>query len=303
MKNLKYIFLMLLSVAVFTSCEFDPLEDEDGLAGIETGNPFVRFAPGQSNPTSGTESGTVSLTVEFTFPVETNITVDYTLGGSATFGEDYTIAGASASGGSVTLEFDRETTGTTTATIDIQLLVDGELDGGEDIVVTLSAARADNGTPIEAGQGSLNKELTVLINDGNIVQFAANTPDFSILVEAVVAAGLDGALAGAGPFTVFAPTNAAFEALLAGNPDWNSLEDIPADVLEAVLLYHVAEGAVLSTDLMDGMVVTTLSGETFTIDLSGAPKIIANQNEANIVITDVQVSNGVIHAIDTVILP
>ena len=96
------------------------------------------------------------------------------------------------------------------------------------------------------------------------------------------------------------------QALLDSNPDWNSVADIPTDVLETVLLYHVTDaGNVRSTDLTDDMMVTTLaSGETFTIDLDPAnPTIIAGGNTAQIIATDVQGVNGVIHAIDTVILP
>ena len=90
------------------------------------------------------------------------------------------------------------------------------------------------------------------------------------------------------------------------NAAWNSLDDIPVSVLEEVLLYHVTDaGNVRSTDLTDGMMVTTLAeGETFTIDLSGnVPAINAAGNTSNIVFTDVQATNGVVHVIDTVILP
>lgn len=152
--------------------------------------------------------------------------------------------------------------------------------------------------------------IDAVIGLPDIVTFALADPNFSSLVAALTAEGLSvnfvEVLSGEGPFTVFAPTNAAFQALLDSNPEWNSVADIPAEVLETVLLYHVTDaGNVRSTNLTDDMTVSTLaSGETFTIDLSPAtPTIIAGANSARIIATDVQGVNGVIHAIDTVILP
>ncbi len=142
-----------------------------------------------------------------------------------------------------------------------------------------------------------------------VVTFATADPSFSLLVEALTAPGLSvnavDVLSGNGPFTVFAPTNAAFQDLLNSNPDWDSVTDIPTATLEKVLLYHVSTaGNVRSTDLSNGQAVPTLANETFTIDLSGAqPRIMAGLNEANIIFTDVQAQNGVIHVLDTVILP
>ena len=114
------------------------------------------------------------------------------------------------------------------------------------------------------------------------------------------------ALNGEGPLTVFAPTNAAFQALLDSNDNWTELNDIPAEVLESVLLYHVtAAGNVRTGSLSDGQTVATLLPDnTFTIDLSGnTPAIAATTNSANIIVTDVQATNGVVHTIDAVILP
>lgn len=149
-----------------------------------------------------------------------------------------------------------------------------------------------------------------VIASPTVVTFALADPNFSILVAALTTPGLTtdfvGVLTGDGPFTVFAPTNAAFEALLASNPDWNQLSDIPVATLEAVLLYHVTNaGNVRSTDLSDGQVVSTLSNAaTFEIDLDNPmPMIMAGSNNANIIGTDVQAQNGVVHVIDTVILP
>ena len=141
-----------------------------------------------------------------------------------------------------------------------------------------------------------------------VVDQALNNSNFSSLVAALTRSdlGVDyvGILTGEGPFTVFAPTNAAFAALLT-ELGVSELGDIPADVLNKVLQYHVVNGAnVLSTQLTDGQEVTTFQGQKFTIDLTGGAKIQdAAGRISNIVVTDVQGSNGVVHAIDKVILP
>lgn len=141
-----------------------------------------------------------------------------------------------------------------------------------------------------------------------VVNQALNNPNFSTLVAALTRPdlGVDyvGILSGAGPFTVFAPTNAAFASLLT-ELGVSSLNDIPAATLNAVLQYHVVNGAnVLSTQLVDEQQVTTFEGSQFKIDLTGGAKIIdAKGRTSNIIATDVQAANGVVHAIDKVILP
>jgi len=141
-----------------------------------------------------------------------------------------------------------------------------------------------------------------------VVNHALNNPEFSTLVAALTRSdlGVDyvGTLSGAGPFTVFAPTNAAFTALLA-ELGVSSLNDIDAATLNAVLQYHVVSGAnVRSGDLTEGQEVTTFGGGTFTIGLTDGAKITdARGRIANIVVVDVQGTNGVVHAIDKVILP
>lgn len=132
----------------------------------------------------------------------------------------------------------------------------------------------------------------------SIVDIAVSIDDFSILVAALTEADLVGALSGDGPFTVFAPTNDAFVALL------EALEIEAADLLAHpqladVLLYHVVSGKVMSTDLVDGMEAPTLQGESLTIDLSDGVKI----NASTVTTADVEASNGVIHIIDAVLVP
>ncbi len=147
-------------------------------------------------------------------------------------------------------------------------------------------------------------DRVVLPQSRNLVQIAQSQPDFSILVNAVVAAGLVDTLSGPGPFTVFAPTNAAFAALLA---ELNVTADqLLADtaLLTRVLTYHVVPGRVLAADITEGATPTTVQGGTFTLSLRGGPSITdARGRQAHIVATNVQAANGVIHVIDRVILP
>jgi hypothetical protein len=113
----------------------------------------------------------------------------------------------------------------------------------------------------------------------------------------VVAAGLVETLSGEGPFTVFAPTDAAFAALPAGTLD-AVLADI--DLLTAILTYHVVGGTALSTDLADGQVVTTLNGADVTVTINAEGVFI---NDAQVVLADLLADNGVVHVIDAVLLP
>jgi uncharacterized surface protein with fasciclin (FAS1) repeats len=139
--------------------------------------------------------------------------------------------------------------------------------------------------------------------DKNIVETAiAAAPEFSILVEAVVAADLATTLSGTGPFTVFAPTNDAFAALL--NELGVTKAQLLADkaLLTKVLTYHVVSGRVLEADVPVGPPIGTVQGETFTV---GATLAITDQQArtSNITGTDVFASNGVIHVVDRVLLP
>ena len=172
---------------------------------------------------------------------------------------------------------------------------------------------------------SLNKEVKVttadvLTSNGvvhivnkvialpTVVNHALNNANFSILVAALTrpSLGVDyvGLLSGAGPFTVFATTNAAFAALLT-ELGLSGLDQVDDATLNAVLQYHVVSGAnVLASQLTNGQVVTTFGAETFSINLTGGAKIVDSSNRTtNIIITDVQGSNGVVHAIDKVLLP
>ncbi len=132
---------------------------------------------------------------------------------------------------------------------------------------------------------------------GTIVEVAQGNPDFSTLVAAVVAADLAETLSGEGPFTVFAPTNAAFEALPAGLLEKLLLPENKATLVK-ILTYHVVPSKVMAADVAEGD-VTTVEGSTFTIATEGGVKV----NTSNVTATDVPASNGVIHVIDAVLVP
>jgi uncharacterized surface protein with fasciclin (FAS1) repeats len=158
-------------------------------------------------------------------------------------------------------------------------------------------------TDLNASNGVVHViDKVILPANKNIVATAQSLPDFSILVEAIVAADLQGTLSGSGPFSVFAPTNAAFAALLTELGI--SKEALLANkvLLTKVLTYHVVSGRVLKADVPVGAALTTVQGETFTVNSSLAI-IDQRARTSNIVATDVLTSNGVIHVVDKVILP
>ena len=131
----------------------------------------------------------------------------------------------------------------------------------------------------------------------DIVDIAVSNEDFSTLVTAVTAAGLVDTLKGEGPYTVFAPTNEAFAKVPVELLD--ALLADPSGALTQILLYHVVPGKVMAGDLSEGLTATTAQGEAVTFSLANGAMV----NDANIVATDIEASNGVIHVIDTVILP
>lgn len=140
--------------------------------------------------------------------------------------------------------------------------------------------------------------------DKTIVQNAVLAPSVSTLVKAVKAADLDGTLSGEGPYTVFAPTNAAFDKLpngaLAGLMKPESKEK-----LKGVLTYHVIQGRLLAQDFKDGQELTTVNGEKIKVSVQNGKVMISNGKDApvNIQTPDVISSNGVTHVVDGVLLP
>jgi uncharacterized surface protein with fasciclin (FAS1) repeats len=132
----------------------------------------------------------------------------------------------------------------------------------------------------------------------NIVEIASENTDFSTLVAAVVAAGLAETLSGNGPFTVFAPTNEAFAKLPAGTVE-ELLKPENKEKLASILTYHVVAGKVMSKDLSDGQKAATVNGQEVTVTIGEGVKV----DTATVTAADLEASNGVIHVIDSVIMP
>ena len=158
---------------------------------------------------------------------------------------------------------------------------------------------------VEADNGVIHIIGGVLTQNLNVVERARITPDLSTLVTAIRTAGLVDALSNEDEvYTVFAPTNAAFDALPEG-----TLEALLADseALSDVLLYHVVnDAAAFSSGLSDGMMVTNMAGGELTIGVSDGDVTVTGEtdgNTANVAIPDLDVSNGVVHVIDAVLLP
>ena len=155
--------------------------------------------------------------------------------------------------------------------------------------------------------------VDAVIDLPTVVTFAVADPTFDSLQAALTAEGQPdfvSTLSGTGPFTVFAPTNDAFQALLDSNDMWNGLGDIDGGLLTSVLQHHVVDGAnIRSGDLSDGATATTLEGDMITINLPGTGDNIADITDGagntgiGIDAVDVQAINGVIHVVDTVLIP
>lgn len=191
------------------------------------------------------------------------------------------------------------------------------LSGCGDNKTTETATSAAPGTATTVDSAALMSDSARMAKpDGVMVDGVAMTPDKTIvqnavqassvttLVKAVQAAGLDGTLSGAGPFTVFAPNNAAFDKLpkgaLAGLMKPESKEK-----LKGVLTYHVIAGRLLAQDLRDGQQLTTVNGQKLTISVKEGKVMVSNGTDAPaaVLTPDIISSNGVTHIIDGVVLP
>ncbi|RLK07075.1 fasciclin domain-containing protein [Tenacibaculum discolor] len=152
---------------------------------------------------------------------------------------------------------------------------------------------------------SCSDDDPVIEKPKNIVDVAVADSNLSVLVAALQKADLVSALQADGPYTVFAPTDAAFQALLDSNDSWNSLDDIPVETLKSVLLFHVISGEVKAADLSNTYVNTLSTGPnnemlSLQVEVDGAVEF---NGDSKPIATDVMASNGVIHTIDKVMLP
>jgi len=173
----------------------------------------------------------------------------------------------------------------------IEITIDGSDVYINNALVTVADIEADNGVVHVIDAVLLPPVVTV-------VDIVVGSADHDTLEAAVIAAGLADDLSGTGPFTVFAPTDAAFAALPEGTLD--ALLADPSGTLTNILLYHVVSGKVMSTDLSDGMLAETLLGENIEINIDGSDVYI---NNALVTVADIEADNGVVHVIDAVLLP
>ncbi|NJB72807.1 putative surface protein with fasciclin (FAS1) repeats [Saonia flava] len=170
------------------------------------------------------------------------------------------------------------------------------------LLVNGVASGVDGMTDIGATNGVLHV-VNGLLAPATVVDHAMANPDFSSFAEALELSGIDETLNGAGPFTLFAPNNAAFESFMAivnGAFGWASLSDVPTEVLERVVMYHALTGENMLAELVDGD-LTTMQGEMFNVTDGTIDD--ASYDNGSIVLTDVQGVNGVVHGIDKVLLP
>jgi uncharacterized surface protein with fasciclin (FAS1) repeats len=173
------------------------------------------------------------------------------------------------------------------------------------------------GAMLPANAAKMNGEKTVMVGGAamypskNIVQNAMNSKDHTTLVAAVKAAGLVKTLEGPGPFTVFAPTNEAFKKLPPGTVE-TLLKPENKDKLKSVLTYHVVPGRITAKELMDKIkegggkaMLKTVEGDELTFQMKDGKVWVkdAKGDTAQVTIANVMQSNGVIHVIDTVLLP
>ena len=156
-----------------------------------------------------------------------------------------------------------------------------------------------------AASPSASESTTGAMAPSDIVDTAVAAGDFTTLAAAVTAAGLVDTLKGTGPYTVFAPTDAAFEKLPAGTVD-TLLKDPKGDLTQ-ILTYHVIQGTVMAADVvkMDGQKVKTVQGGELTVNVDGDKVSLTDASGAtvNVTATDVEASNGVIHVVDAVLMP
>jgi uncharacterized surface protein with fasciclin (FAS1) repeats len=175
-------------------------------------------------------------------------------------------------------------------------------------ITTLGACQPDatdtavppTGEDMVAEEPAVMEEDPMAENMGTVVEVAAGNESFSTLVQAIEAAGLTETLAAAGPYTVFAPTNQAFEALPAGTLD-QLLQPENQETLTQILTYHVLPQGVTAAEIVAGE-VDTVAGSPLTVTVDDATGNVS-VNGATVVQADIPASNGVIHAIDQVLLP
>lgn len=154
-------------------------------------------------------------------------------------------------------------------------------------------------TRVSDKKSAMSRDYPNKDETSNIIDIASSKPEFSTLVDAADEAGISDKLKEEGPYTLFAPTNRAFEKLSAKEQE-ELMDENNKEKLKEVLNYHVVEGRYTAEDLEDGQKLTTASGEELIISKKGNSLMV---NGSKVAITDVKASNGIIHIVDTVVLP
>lgn len=170
----------------------------------------------------------------------------------------------------------------------------------------------ETATPDDAMMADGMGDEAAMTDGGTVVEVAQGNPDFSTLVSAVTSAGLGETLSGAGPFTVFAPNNAAFEKVPQATRD-ELMSPAGQEDLSGILTYHVVAGEMNAQAIQDaiaaagspGHTLTTVNGATLTATVEGGNVVLTDAagNKSTVTQTDIDASNGVIHVIDTVLMP
>lgn len=189
---------------------------------------------------------------------------------------------------------------------DGKVKVKGESEDGAKLKATTKPRKGKDMKDMTMSSGSAGVLVggAMMTPDKDIVDNAVNSTDHTTLVAAVKGAGLVETLKGGGPFTVFAPTNAAFDKLPSGTVNTLMMPE-NKQKLTTILTYHVVPGRLLAADLKDGQTLTTVEGETLTVHRMGDTVMLhdAKGGMANVTIPNVVSKNGVTHVIDTVLMP
>jgi uncharacterized surface protein with fasciclin (FAS1) repeats len=177
--------------------------------------------------------------------------------------------------------------------------------------VTTVTAQGTELSAVQAPSASITQPYAMEVQELSIAKIAASNEAFATLVTALDSAGLVSTLEGAGPFTVFAPTNDAFAKLPAGTVE-SLLKPESKEALTGILTYHVVAGKFMAADVVkaiqsnnNAFQVKTVNGQSLTLSLEDGAVMVtdAKGNSAKVTGTDVKASNGVIHVIDSVVLP
>lgn len=263
------------------------LDAADLVSTLEGNGPFTVFAPTNAAFDKFLSDNGFAELADVPVDVLKNILLNHVVGGK------------NVSTGLTTGYVESSATGAGANTMNMYISTEGG--------VTINGVSTVTSADVDASNGVVHI-VDAVIGLPTVVTFATADPTFSTLVAALTreSLGVDyvGLLSGDGPFTVFAPTNDAFGALLT-ELGAGGLGEIDDATLNAVLQYHVVNGAnVLAGDLTDGQVVETFGGSEFTIDLSSGASITdAQGRNTQIVVTDVQTNNGVLHVVSQVLRP